>query len=55
MSTSANAVMAARPSSSEDISTKPKPRERPVVRSVTTWADVTVPCLVNNFSKSADA
>src|SRR5690348_13016996 len=35
------------------ISTNPKPRERPVSRSVVTCARVTVPCWANNCSRSA--
>jgi len=46
-----NASMAA--SAPSDISTNPKPRERPVSRSVTTEADVTVPCALNACRKSS--
>ena len=35
------------------ISTKPKPRERPVSRSVVTWALVTVPCSPNSSIRSS--
>src|SRR5262249_26367503 len=35
------------------ISTKPKPRERPVSRSSTTWARVTVPNWPNAWSRSS--
>src|SRR3954453_6954931 len=37
-----------------DISTKPKPRERPVSRSVATWARVTVPYSPNQLSRSSE-
>src|SRR5690606_36459739 len=44
------ASMARRASFDEAISTKPKPRERPVSRSVTTCALVTWPCSANRRS-----
>src|SRR5947209_6544254 len=47
------AVMAAWASWLEPISTKPKPFERPVSRSMMTWADCTVPCGANIASRSA--
>ena len=45
--------MALRASSSL-ISTKPKPRERPVSRSVMTWAEVTTPTVPKRFASSSD-
>src|SRR4051794_39737317 len=36
------------------ISTNPKPRERPVSRSITTWALVTVPYSAKRFARSSD-
>src|SRR5262245_47429913 len=36
------------------ISTNPNPRDRPVSRSVITWARVTVPCCANSCSRSSD-
>ena len=45
--------MAARASASDAISTKPKPRLRPVCRSSTTWALLTSPKGANNSSRSA--
>src|SRR2546423_5185726 len=48
-----NCCMAASPSSREDISTKPKPRERPVSRSSTTLADSTVPACEKSSRSSS--
>src|SRR5437868_3182349 len=45
--------MARCPSSCDAISTKPKPRERPVSRSVTTEADCTSPTWPNSSCKSS--
>jgi hypothetical protein len=45
--------MTAAPSSFVDISTKPKPRERPVSRSSTTEADSTVPACPKSCCKSS--
>jgi hypothetical protein len=45
--------MAASTSLSFGISTKPNPRERPVLRSVITWALATAPCGPNKLRKSA--
>jgi hypothetical protein len=45
--------MAARASASDVISTKPKPRLRPVWRSSTTWALLTSPNGANKSSRSA--
>ena len=45
--------MALAASPAEFISTKPKPRERPVARSVMTEADSHVPAWVNSASRSA--
>jgi len=44
--------MAAWASWSEDISTKAKPFDRPVSRSMMTWADRTVPCCPNRADTS---
>ena len=44
--------MAACASASLSISTKPKPLERPVSRSMMTWADCTVPYGSNICCKS---
>src|SRR5271165_1039635 len=44
--------MAACACSPLSISTKPKPFERPVSRSMMTWADCTVPCGPNRFCRS---
>src|ERR1700688_2299960 len=44
--------MAAWACSLESISTKPKPFERPVSRSMMTWADWTVPCGTNRVCRS---
>src|SRR5438034_8863873 len=41
-------------SPSSFISTNPNPRDRPVSRSVITWARVTVPCWPNSCSRSSD-
>src|SRR5262249_20227018 len=45
--------MAAWASWSLPISTKPKPLDRPVSRSMMTWADCTVPCGANSCSSAA--
>src|SRR5689334_12169767 len=42
-------LIAAVPSSGVENSTKPKPRERPLTRSITTSAEVTLPNLPNSF------
>ena len=46
------AVMAACASWSVFISTKPKPLDRPVSRSMMIWADSTVPCASNILTRS---
>src|SRR5882724_3711361 len=48
-----NCATAASPASFEAISTKPKPRERPVSRSSITLADSTVPACENSWCKSS--
>src|SRR5918996_934514 len=48
-----NCEIAASPSSLEDISTNPNPRERPVSRSSITEADSTVPACANSCCKSS--
>ena len=53
MSAPLSAVIAARPSSGVPMVTNPKPRERPVVRSIMTIASVTVPCAPKTSRRSA--
>ena len=47
------AAIAARPSSGEPMVTNPKPRERPVTRSIMTMASVTVPWAPKTSRRSA--
>ena len=53
MSAPVSSSIALRASSSL-ISTKPKPRERPVSRSVMTWAEVTAPTVPKRFASSSE-
>jgi hypothetical protein len=46
-------LIAAVPSSGVENSTKPNPRDRPLTRSITTSADVTLPNFPNSFLRAS--